>query len=384
MKPLTDPIVLALQDPTRTLTFDDRGWDLLVRQGRSTNLLAKLAAELDARHALDAVPLAPRQHLASTLLMARRQAESLRWEVTCIQHALAQVDATPTLLKGAAYVMAGLAVAIGRTFSDVDILVPKKALEHTEISLKIHGWQGGHYDAYDQRYYRRWMHEIPPMRHIRRGTTIDVHHTILPETARIRINTPALFAQLQPLPGHDRLCVLPPVDMFLHSATHLFHEGEFEKGLRDLFDLDALLRELGSEPTFWERLVPRATQLGLERPLFYALRYSTALLGTPVPEQVLRAAQVGRPSAATLMLMDWCYSRALRPMHQSVEGVGVRMARLALYLRSHWIRMPMPLLVYHLGRKAVLAIATNEDRKPPPTAPGAAASGDTKTPVAAG
>lgn len=364
MKPLRDLIVTSLQDPATTQHLTASDWDLLIRQGRRTNLLARLGFELDTRGLLQRVPHAPRQHLASAMQMARRQNEALRWEVSCICRALAQVQTKVTLLKGAAYVMANRKVASGRTFSDVDILVPRAALEHTEISLRIHGWQGADHDAYDQRYYRQWMHEIPPMRHLRRGTTIDVHHSILPETARIKINTPALFDNLVPLPEQDNLHVLPPADMFLHSATHLLHEGEFEKGLRDLFDLDALLKEFGADPLFWEQLLARARSLGLTRPLFYALRYTTALLRTPVPQRVLDAANMGRPGAGALALMDWCYCRALRPVHCSSDSAQLRMARFALYVRSHWIRMPMHLLVYHLGRKVILLAKSDEKAKP--------------------
>jgi len=52
--------------------------------------------------------------------------------------------------------------------------------------LMLEGWVSGHRSAYDQRYYRKWMHEIPPMTHIRRQTVLDLHHNILPETARLR------------------------------------------------------------------------------------------------------------------------------------------------------------------------------------------------------
>ena len=41
-----------------------------------------------------------------------------------------------------------------------------------------------HHSAYDQRYYREWMHELPPLLHVRRQTALDVHHAIAPETAR--------------------------------------------------------------------------------------------------------------------------------------------------------------------------------------------------------
>ncbi|RXL80730.1 hypothetical protein EO238_31730, partial [Citrobacter sp. AAK_AS5] len=79
------------------------------------------------------------------------------------------------VLKGAAYAMARLPVADGRIFGDVDILVPHETLADVESALMLAGWASIHRDPYDQRYYRMWMHEIPPMRHLHRGTVIDVH-----------------------------------------------------------------------------------------------------------------------------------------------------------------------------------------------------------------
>ncbi len=86
------------------------------------------------------------------------------------------------MLKGAAYLVADLPSSAGRLFSDVDILVPKPRLPEVESHLTMHGWMTTHHSGYDQRYYRERMHELPPMEHVHRGTTIDVHHTILPET----------------------------------------------------------------------------------------------------------------------------------------------------------------------------------------------------------
>lgn len=363
MIPERNLIVMALMTPQILCGLSGLEWDLLIRQGRRANLLARLAHKVTQDCLIDAIPLAPRHHLTSALQMAQRQETALRWEVECIRQALMHVDVKVILLKGAAYVMAGLAVAHGRTFSDIDIIVPKNRLGRTESGLMIHGWQGSHHNEYDQRYYRRWMHEIPPMRHVRRGTTIDVHHAILPETARVKVNTTALLEAVVALPGHTNLYVLQPTDMLLHSATHLFHEGDFEKGLRDLFDLDSLLRYFGDVPGFWEKLVPRAVTLGLTRPLYYALRYTTLMLDTPVPQHVLEAAQIGKPPALVARLMDTCYLRALRPVHTSTSSLGTRPARFALYVRSHWIRMPFHLLAYHLGRKALIRPESRDEEK---------------------
>jgi hypothetical protein len=142
--------------------------------------------------------------------------------------------------------------------------------------------------------------------------------------------------------------------MVLHSATHLFHEGELDNGLRDLVDIDSLLRHFGEQPGFWDRLVPRAQEVGLTRPLFYALRYVSEVLETPVPAKVLEAADVGGPRQPLRALMDFLYRRALRPNHPTCSDRWTPLARWLLYVRSHWLRMPFPLLAYHLARKALV------------------------------
>jgi hypothetical protein len=344
------PLLLRiLREPEAALHLQPSQWDLLIRQARRSQLLAKLAALL--RPLLDRVPPAPRHHLQAALLTARRQTKLTHWEVAKIQAALAPLGIEPILLKGTAYLMAGLPASDGRVFGDVDILVPKSRIEAIEAALHAHGWRfEEQLDGYDERYYREWMHEIPPMTHEHRGSTLDVHHTILPPSARIQVNTDALFEDVQQLPSLPGVLTLNPVTMVLHSATHLFHEGELEKGLRDLFDLDALLRDFGQTPGFWPALVPRAAALGLTQPLRLALRYTTRLLGTPVPLDVMQQADALRRRP----LLDACYDRALMPIHHSCAGPLTDMARFALYVRAHWLRMPSGLLARHLARKAWL------------------------------
>lgn len=351
----------ALADPQSVRACSPAQWDLLVRQARRANLLGRLGSALQEAGLTADVPDAPRQHLVAADVICRRQSVSVRWEVQCIRQALARCDTPIVLLKGAAYEMAGLPPARGRLFSDVDILVPRGKLDAVESALMLEGWQASDHDAYDQHYYRAWMHEIPPLRHVRRDTTIDVHHNILPPTARVRVDAQALIDASVPVPGWDGVRVLQPVDMLLHSATHLFHEGEFANGLRDLFDIDALLRHFGADARFWDDLISRATSLGLGRSLYHAVQASTRILGTPVPPPVLAAVQAWQPARPVAALMAWCYGHALQPAHASAETRSVGIARAALYLRSHWLRMPLPLMVWHLGRKAVLRARKNDD-----------------------
>ena len=213
----------------------------------------------------------------------------------------------------------------------------------------------------DERYYRKWMHEIPPMRHVKRGTVIDVHHAILPKTARIKVDSDRMREAAVAVPGTEGVWTFAPVDMVLHSATHLFHEGELDNGLRDLVDLDSLLRHFGTRAEFWEQLVPRAIDVGLTRPLYYALRHASQMLLTPVPPAVMEAASVGAPGAMLGAFADFSYRRALLPDHATCDDRWTPVARGLLFLRSHWMRMPLPLLLYHLARKALVDDAPKTD-----------------------
>lgn len=118
----------------------------------------------------------------------------------------------------------------------------------------LNGWIGAKSDPYDQRYYREWMHELPPMSHVRRGTVLDVHHNILPLTARNAPDPAAIIARSQPLPGSPALRTPCPEDLLVHCLTHLMHEGELHNGLRDLHDADQMLRSFAPVAGFWERL----------------------------------------------------------------------------------------------------------------------------------
>jgi hypothetical protein len=291
-------------------------------------------------------------HLTSALRVAESNQVSVLQEVRKVRSALAEHRVPVVLLKGAAYIAGNLAPAPGRLLSDIDIMVPAGQLQDAERELVKHGWMPTKFDAYDQRYYRQWMHELPPLRHLGRGTNLDVHHTILPPTAALKPDVNKLWATVVALPTYDGVFVLSPVDMVLHSATHLFHDGELENGLRDLVDMDSLIRGFGTDGGFPDLLVQRAIELGLTRPLYYALRYCKKLLGTPFPERASKfAEQHGSPSQLLIRLMDSLIMRSICAVFGSKTPPLTHFAKFAMYVRSHYLRMPFYLLIPHLIRK---------------------------------
>ena len=328
-------------------------WDLLIRQARSADLLARLAAMLEQTNLLEHVPLQPRAHLESALVMAAAQSDAVRREVEYVRLALNPLGVEPILLKGGAYQMAALPASLGRLFTDLDILVPQARLPEVEATLMLSGWATTHHDPYDQRYYRRWMHELPPMLHIRRMTLLDVHHAIVPATADLKPSSAALLASAIPLPGYPGVRVLAPADMVLHSATHLFYNEEFSHGLRDMSDLDLLLRHFMQTPDFWTILLERARELGLMRPMHYCLRYCLHLFSTPIPEHLLKQVETLGARGRTSRLMDKLWLKVLGSLHPSARDSGSAVAAQLLYLRAHWHRMPPWLLAYHLCMKSL-------------------------------
>lgn len=348
MKWLQSPLLRALRAPESMEQFSVQDWDLAVRQARSAGLLARLGLSARERGARVHLPAGAEKHFTALDCIVARQHNAVRWEVHQIARALASTNAPVVLLKGAAYAASDAPAAAGRTFNDIDILVPKERLSDVEHALYVHGWLVESDSAYDERYYRRWMHELPPMVHLHRRTTLDVHHNLLPETARIQTRPDLLIADAVPLPQWRNVYVPSPVDQILHSACHLFHEGEWGHGLRDLFDLHLLLTAFGRRGGSGADLVHRAELLNLTMPLSYAIRCAVAVFATPLPEgtQALLAGRMGK------RWMDGVFLRALSTAHPTLRATGAGWAESALYVRSHWLRMPLQLLLPHLAHQA--------------------------------
>jgi hypothetical protein len=323
-------------------------WEDLIHRAREADLLGTLAHRMRETTALEHVPAGPRTHLTTALVVCAAQEVAVHREVGRIVDALRDVHAPIILLKGAAYLFARLPPSFGRVFSDIDILVPKAMLPAVESALMLAGFATTHHHPYDQRYYRRWMHELPPMQHVKRMTVLDVHHTIVPPTARVRVDPAALFRAAVRIGDGNDLYVLAPADMVLHSATHLFQNEELSHGLRDLVDIHALLEHFGTRAKFWAELAARAEELDLMRPLYYALRWTSRWFGTRVPDEVTRVVESRAPGVAVTWAMDRLLAHAMRPTGSLPSTIW---ARRALYVRGQWLKMPMPLLAWHLTMK---------------------------------
>jgi hypothetical protein len=325
-------VARLLADPAAATGVED--WTAVLAAARAESLAGSLAFRLKGM----ALPDKVERLLADARDAAEAGRTQALWEAEMARRALAPLGVPVVLLKGTAYAAAGLAAATGRSIGDLDILVPRAALPEVERALLAAGWEWVKEDAYDDLYYRRWMHELPPLIHSTRDRMIDVHHNILPLTARPKPDAEPLIADSVPLVNGLR--ILAPEDMVVHAAAHLFADGDLAGGLRNLWDIDRLLREFEGVQGFWQRLHDRAARHGLLTAVHRAGRLANDLYATPVPEG-WRALHGADPLFRARLLARDGWGRPTR-----------RALHFGFYVRSHWLRMPPLMLARHLWRKA--------------------------------
>ncbi len=363
-------LVTALRDPASTGTLDAKAWTALCTMARAEQLIGTLAWRLEGQ----ALPPAVTAIMADAKANAQYQRRTALWEADCARRALASYNGKVVLMKGTAYVAAGLMAGQGRHIGDLDIMVAASDLREVEgLLLSEGGWEWVKEDAYDDAYYRDHMHELPPMIHKDRDRMIDVHHTILPMTARPRPDAAAMLACAKtlffrggvgvvgersepsaiddspdarlrlattpnPSSKEEGLYTFSPTDMVIHCAAHLIADGDLTGGLRNLWDIHCLLTEFGNE-AFWPALKSRA-----EHHLLWPA--------------VHRAAQLAHQLYSTQIPSDWQgWNRhdkyyIARMTARNEWGQGSRaFIRLWFYVRSHWLRMPPLMLARHLWTK---------------------------------
>jgi hypothetical protein len=354
-------LVSLLRDPATAADVPADAWDAILSVARAEVMLGTLA------HHLAGQPLPPAvsAHLDAAARAADHAQRLALWEAEMCRRALEPLGIAPILLKGTAYAAAGLPNAAGRQIGDLDILVPRDRLDEVETALLSAGWEWVKDDPYDQSYYRRWMHELPPLIHKERDRMVDVHHTILPLTARRTPDAAAMIADAHDLPLPKQFenlyepevfpevpadpsaipqvagCrVLGRFDIVHHCVAHLMADGELDGGLRNLWDFHCLVQEMERRTNgkYWKDLRSDSGRHGLYRALSRTARLAHHLFGTPLYVR------------ERLTLTDRLFLRRLLARDDWGREIH-RPLRLAFYIRGHLLRMPLPMLLRHLWTK---------------------------------
>ena len=344
-----------LRDPGVIHDWRVEDWNRFLPQARQARLLGRCYHLFEQHGLLEQVPGRLVDQLRGALLQTRYvQVQALR-ELRQVCRVLGREGIPVMALKGVAYLAGSLPPGGWRNLADVDLLVPEAEIQRAEQALKAAGWvPNGEFDSYDQRYYRDWMHEVPPLVHHSRETEVDIHHNLAPPVSRVRIDAARLWDESVEVvdPNGQSVRVLGPSDMLLHNAVHLFMNDELRGGLRDVVDFrDLFVHFSQQDARFEQHLLARAEELGCMRPLYYAVITARRLAGLPVSAETLVAMNHHAPLFPVRKLMSWLIEQVLSP--HRLGAWQTSLADRLLFIRSHWVRMPPGLLMRHLLHKSL-------------------------------
>lgn len=348
--------------------INGKQWEALVFIARESGVLARVHHVLADKELLDAVPDFVLKHTNAAKMYADKQAHQVKFESALLSEIIKNDQVRDfAFMKGAAYVLSDSPVAKGRTFSDIDLLVSKSQIEDIERKLVVYGWFQDETSDYDQRYYRQWTHEIPPLRNNARGTILDLHHNILPPVSGRAPNIQLFWDKVITTSSGSQVFSKPA--LALHSLTHLFFQEEFSHGFRDLSDLNILFSSVEKEDDFWTDILELAIATRFETELFYAYRYCKLIFATDFPPQFVDKIGQYSPGKLRLKMLDWLFLRVLLPQHRFSDIPLLALANTIALIRGHGLKMPLHILLYHSISKLFLSInflLTGRDGKNPP------------------
>ena len=326
----------ALKTPETLVSLTETEWDWLIRAARVTRLLGRLS---ESAHKIGLEPNLPppiRRRLKTARQIAAEKTQRMDWELTWLERCLQPLQVPVILLKGAAYRRGALPCQTGRESNDIDLLLDKTHLPFAEKALLDARYVWKELLPRDQKYFRDWLHELPPLFHRYRKLEVDVHHAVLPLTDTLVFPTNRLIANCRPLPSGP-FSLLAPADMALHSACHLFRNGRYQHALRDLHDLSLLCEHFVQEsPAFWQDLADRAHDFHAQEPTFLGLSAIRTYFGASVPDQILKTLQPPGFLRARVAMIQKLLDAAIIP--PDTDNISVK-RRLAITALAHY---PLP------------------------------------------
>lgn len=321
---------------------------------RAANLLGIFAYKVIDQELLQVLPRNFQNHVISNINYFERQSFHVGNEVSRIDSILKKVDIKAVFLKGAAYNLEGISSLRGRTMSDIDILVSSNKLVATEQRLKTLGWQLKDVTEYDDKYYRKFAHEIPPMFDPVSGTILDIHHNLyLPVSGRAPDEK--ILLQHKTALGSG-VFVLSRHMQALHTCVHLYWNEDVSSSLRDLYDFTCLCR-VDATDNFWRDIINTSEKMGLSHLLFDVLCMAEYFFYLKYPVDIKRKLY-GRHYSGRLNLrrkwVQYFMKRALIPDTRVCSSTSLSIFRFAAYIRGHFLKMPLTILFPHLVKKAWL------------------------------
>jgi hypothetical protein len=330
-------------------------WAYFLDQGLRHGLLP-LAYDRLRRLGGDQVPPEVMANLRARYYVRQRQHMCLMIRLAEAVAVLQEEGIEPIVLKGGAlagtvYGNPGL-----RPMGDLDLLVPRVAMERAGAALSAIGYQlTGRLSVRMEAFQERIGGGLEWTRKDQLGLiTIDLQHDLLGvDICRhaFPVEHDALWAAARILDaGGTQALQLSAADMLIHLCLHPpMHHG-YAVPLRTYVDIDWMVDREGADE-FWRSVVERAKQFRARLVVYWGLRRAQDLLGTPVPGGVMAALAPGvlrRRLLARLAPLD--EERVWAGVDQQPSGLHQLLIYAALMERP-WDALGMVWVILFPGQK---------------------------------
>lgn len=345
-------IIDLYRTPSVAISLCDNDWVQIIKVLRHHQLLARYCYIFKLVDVFDKLTPYAKRHLINAEILASKQNNQVIHEARELTRVALGQSKRFVFLKGAGYSLCNDQASIGRTYNDIDLLVEKEAIQPIERRLNLNCWMSEKITEYDKRYYRKWAHEIPPLRNNARGTILDLHHNLVPVVSNRSPDIKVFFDEIATTETGEQVLSAPA--RTLHSIIHLFFNEDVHNGFRDLTDIDLLIKQHGSE-AYWRKLNELAVQSGFDKELWLCKFTLKALLDTPLPDSECQS--LGKPTSQGLSWLGKIYAKALMPNHPATNTKKQLIALNLVFLRGHFGKMPMYVLIYHSVHKLFTGLA---------------------------
>lgn len=222
----------------------------------------------------------------------------------------------PMLLKGSAYLVAGLFPDVGdRYLSDIDVLVPEGEVGRAETALEGLGYRPASEIDYTAH------HHLVPMIHPERPAAIELHRAPVPRYAQRAIPGAELWAHAElATAGNVRSRLASPTDTAMLSFMHSYvvdRDGALLLMPLRLFHDMHLLQQRHSRTIDWRRNYERASSLDSAGTLRRYLHVLHRLSGLELSRDLPRSATDNAFFAVCAATVAW---PALAKWARTVDG----------------------------------------------------------------
>lgn len=228
------------------------------------------------------------QEIDDLLRAIRRRAAMFEIQRDRVTATLTSAGVEHVLLKGAAIAPVFCERPYERDVGDLDILVREEKLERSLESLEAEGYSGPpsieEYRAYRQRHFHIQLRR--PGAYV-----VEVHWALTLADAPFQTDAQAVLAQSTRFerPGHPPLFLPCPEHTLLHLVIQNLQEGFSRLGR--LVDVDRIVT--ATPALDWGALIAAARDANMASAVAVSLQLANRLMGTAVPDDVLRQLRPG-------------------------------------------------------------------------------------------